>query len=269
MSSAPPADADADSDADDEDDVFDEPSRWRLAAVRSLGLVGDDRIAGVVTGAAYPDALTPIVEHLDEVPGAVCDVGAGLGGASQWIATRRAGAGRGVIAVEPESASVEAASELFPGLAVVQGAATALPIGAGRCGAATLLGVVSLVDDLDVVLAEIARVLAPGGILGVTDLCTAGEDRLAPPGSPNVFRSGELLIATLAAYGIHAVDRWRAPADLATAWDDVSGAVDDEITRRFAAEPAYDAWRDDRRRLHEQITAGTLVVETIVARRAT
>ena len=38
------------------------PPVWRLAAVRSLGLVGDDRIAGVVTGAAYPHALTPIVE---------------------------------------------------------------------------------------------------------------------------------------------------------------------------------------------------------------
>ena len=59
MSSAPPAD-----DVGSDEDVFDEPSRWRLAAVRSLGLVGEDRIAGVVTGAAYPDALAPIVERL-------------------------------------------------------------------------------------------------------------------------------------------------------------------------------------------------------------
>ena len=132
----------------------------------------------------------------------------------------------------------------------------------------TLLGVVSLVDDLDVVLAEVARVLAPGGVVGITDLCTVGEDRRAPAGSPNVFRSAELLTAALAAHGIRVTDRWSAPADLETAWDDVGRRVDDEITRRFAAEPAYDAWRDDRRRLHDDITAGALVVETIVARRA-
>ena len=170
------------------------------------------------------------------------------------------------VVVEPEAASVRAAAELFPGLAVVQGEATALPIAHDRCAAVTLLGVVSLVDDLDDVLAEVARVLAPGGVVGITDLCAVGQDRLTPDGSANVFRRADVLIAALAALGIRTTDRWTAPADLRTPWDDVRDRVDDEIGRRFAAEPAYEAWVDDRRQIHEQITSGSLVVETIVGR---
>ncbi|MET0459081.1 MAG: class I SAM-dependent methyltransferase [Ilumatobacteraceae bacterium] len=256
MSSAPPADDGSDQ------DVFDEPSRWRLAAVRSLGLVGEERIAGVITGAAYPDALTTIVDRLTGVRGVVCDVGAGLGGASQWMASR---IDAPVVAVEPEATSVTAAAELFPELGLVQGAATAIPIGTRRAGAVTLLGVLSLVEDLDVVLAEVARVLTPGGVVGITDLCTVRDDRWAPPGSANVFRRAEHLTVALAEHGMRVSDRWSAPADLGTSWQDVGGRVDDEIVRRFAAEPAYAAWRDDRARLAEEIEAGALIVETLVA----
>ena len=257
MSSAPPADDDGSG-----EDVFDEPSRWRLAAVRSLGLVGEERIAGVVTGAAYPDALATIVERLAGASGVVCDVGAGLAGASRWMADH---VDATVVVVEPEATSVRAAVELFGDLAIVQGSATAIPLGAGRAAAVTLLGVVSLVDDLDEVLAEVARVLAPGGLVGITDLCTTGEDRRDPSDSANVFRSAELLTAALAAHGLRVTERWSAPADLDTRWDDVGRRVDDEITRRFAADPAFAAWRDDRQRLADEIEAGALVVETLVA----
>nr|MBA3604530.1 hypothetical protein [Acidimicrobiia bacterium] len=43
------------------DDVFDRPSQWRADALRALGLRGEQRVAGAVTGAGYPDALAPIV----------------------------------------------------------------------------------------------------------------------------------------------------------------------------------------------------------------
>jgi SAM-dependent methyltransferase len=268
VTSARPAEAVAGRSDQDLHDVFDDPSRWRLAAVRSLGLTGADRVAGVVTGAAYPDALAPIIEGLGETTGVVCDVGAGLAGASQWIASQRAGAAGSVVAIEPESASVTAAAELFPGLGIVQGAATALPLGDGCAGGVLLLGVLSLIADLDRVLTEVARVLAPGGVVGITDLCGVDEHRREPEGSINVFRSAELLIVALEARGIQVTDRWTAPVDIPTAWDDVRRRVDDEITRRFAAEPAYEAWEADRLRLHDDIAAGRLVVETIVARRA-
>ena len=96
--------------------------------MRSLGLHGEERIAGVVTGAAYPDALAPIVEGLDGLRVARRDVGGGLGGASQWIAILRRRPSRCVV-VEPERASA-AAAELFP-CSMRAGRGDGPPVGSG------------------------------------------------------------------------------------------------------------------------------------------
>ena len=126
------------------DDVFDRPAQWRLEAIRHLGLTGEARVAGAVTGAGYPQALDPIVAALRSCR-CVCDVGAGLGGASAWLA---ANAGLEVIAVEPEWASARAARDLFPALPVVVGAADSLPLRDGTCDAAVCSLVLCSVADL-------------------------------------------------------------------------------------------------------------------------
>lgn len=236
-----------------DDDLFDQPARWRLQAVEALGLQGEDRIAGLTIGAAYPDALEPVIDALAGHDGMVCDVGAGLGAGTRWIAARTA---RPVTAVEPEPTSAGAARRAFPDLPVVLGAATDLPLAHASCGAVTLFGVLSLVEELDATLDEAVRVLDGSGVLGITDLFCVSEAVQAPSHSPNVFRRPDVIIAGLEGRGCTAAVRWSAPPDLHTSWEVVAQQVDNEIARRHAGDDAFAAWQEDQRQLGERIRAG-------------
>src|SRR5699024_988734 len=105
-------------------DVFDRPALMRLDVVERLGLRGEERIAGLATGAGYPDALDPIVDALSGRAGFVVDVGAGLGAAAAFIARTAAVDVKGV---EPEVRVARRAGDAFPEIAVVAGTADRLP----------------------------------------------------------------------------------------------------------------------------------------------
>jgi len=126
------------------EDVFDEPSQWRHEAILALGLEGEERIAGAVTGVAYPDALAPILAARPEGLTTIGDLGAGLGGAAEWFRSR---SGAAVLAVEPEAPATLAARQLFPQVRIARATAGALPWADGACGVVTLLGVISLLRD--------------------------------------------------------------------------------------------------------------------------
>ncbi len=93
----------------------------------------------------------------------VVDVGAGTGLWSdrlvRWLSLP-------VIAVEPSVAMISVlASKNVAGVAVVQARGEALPLRDRSCGAAWLSTVVHHFDDLPAAAAEIARVLAPRGVV--------------------------------------------------------------------------------------------------------
>jgi SAM-dependent methyltransferase len=244
-------------------DVFDRPAAWRVHAVQRLGLSGEDRTAGLAMGAGYPDALDPIRNAVAGLRGAVCDVGSGLGAAAAWIG---AGAGARMLAVEPELRAAALARDAFPELHVVSATADALPVASGSCAGATMLGVVSLLSDATAVLAEVRRVVAPGGRVGLTDLVTASEPADIPA-TGNHFRPLDGLVAALADHDI-AVDAvtWTAAE---ARWAGVAAAVDAEIAARHAGTPAYDAWRSDGDVIGRLLADGQLQIVTIVGTRST
>jgi SAM-dependent methyltransferase len=245
-----------------DDDLFDRPAAWRFAAATALGLRGSDLIAGLVTGAGYPDALVPVTARFARGDGPVADLGAGLGAATTWIGET---AGVRVLGVEPEPRAAALAMRAFPGLPVVAGTATAPPLRSGACRGVALLGVVSLLDELEPVLAAAKRLLHAGGVLAISDLCATDADGLRPTDSPNVFRSREQLAAAMDASGFVVEDIWSAPASQGTEWDDVGAAVDDAIERRHGHTELYAEWRADRDRMGRLIGAGELEVATLTA----
>jgi SAM-dependent methyltransferase len=244
------------------DELFDRPAAMRLAAVERLGLDGEERIAGLVTGAGYPDSLAPIADALRELDGTVLDVGAGLGAASVWL---RDAAGVPVVGVEPEAGAARLARRTFPQLPMSCGTADAIPMRSGSCAGVAMLGTVSLVADLDAALAEAVRVVRAGGVVAMTDLCLV-EGAVLPSGA-NVFRSSRQLSAALEAHGCDVTEVWDAPATLDTRWSSTTSVVDDEIAARHEGTEAFRTWKADREHLHDLIVDGALEVATVIARR--
>lgn len=105
-----------------------------------------------------------VLEHLTHVEGGwVVDIGAGTGlwsdRLARWLSVR-------VVAVEPSPAMLEVLTDKrLADVVAVRGRAEALPLHDRSCGAAWLSTVVHHFDDLVAAAAEVARVLAPGGVV--------------------------------------------------------------------------------------------------------
>ena len=118
---------------------------------------------------AVPGIFTPpardLVASLD-LPrsGAVLDVGAGSGVAAR--VAKESSRDRTVFALDPSLEMLRAARS--HGLCVVAGAVPGLPFGPGRFDGVTANFVLSHLTSYRAALADMARVLKPGGKLGVT-----------------------------------------------------------------------------------------------------
>ena len=110
----------------------------------------------------------------------------------------------------------------------------ATPLKAVSCGGAALLGMVSLVDDLGPTLAEVVRVVQPGGIVVISDLFATQRMLRHPDASPNVFRTVDGLVDELRAATFAPTAEWRASADRPTRGTTPAGAS----TRRSSATTA-------------------------------
>ena len=104
-------------------------------------------------------------------PGAVVDLGAGLGGATAWLA---AATGATVIGVEPESGSRDAAHRLFGGLDVRAGSAADTGLDAGRADVVVAdRGHVSLLDDARRSVRRGPAAAAPGRLPRRSSTCSS------------------------------------------------------------------------------------------------
>lgn len=242
--------------------IFDEPSMWRADAAQSLGLRGLDLAAGVTPGASFPAVLRTITDHLhlgsDDM---IVDIGAGLGGASMWLQQRT---GARVIAVEPSTGSRRAAAALFPALDMRAGDAGRTGLRSGIANLVTVLGVCSLLDDLDKLFTEAHRLLRDGGTLGIADLfLTVGDVASCPP---NTFRSFEVVCAELRHHGFEPCAVGMGVARPRDDWQRVADLVDRRVEAEHEGAAEFADWDVDRRHLRAQIDDGRVIGGCVVAR---
>lgn len=193
-------------------DEFDVVPGWTVAAVRELG--AEHAVPGACRGSGGSAALEWFAERLRLGPGTVLlDAGAGVGGPAGWVARAR---GCGVVLVDPMTGACRAARSLF-GAPVVAGSGEHLPCADHSVDAAWSLGVLCVSGDQPGLLAELARVVRPGGGVGLL-VYTRRVSELADPPEGNHFPSPRALEAMLHEAGLLVADR----AELSTLQADPS-----------------------------------------------
>jgi SAM-dependent methyltransferase len=267
------------SDATDLDRLFDAPSRWRAQAARSLGLSDEQLLAGVSPGASCPAVLQSVLAGLrrtepflsdaevcadESAPrlDLVIDIGAGVGGISEWFRRRTGGA---VVAVEPSEGAREAATLLFPALRVQAGSAEFTGLATGVADAALLIGMISLIDGAVEVFREARRIVRRGGAIAVADMFSANSTSLRS--GPNIFRGVEEVMTMLAVLGWTIVEVSVGTTASDPTWAAAGALVDDWIRAHRNDHPAFPAWDADQAHLRRHIDKGDLVAGCVVARR--
>lgn len=145
-------------------------------------------------------------------PGAlVVDLGCGAGTSVRHLARRHGLRGCGI---DPSATLTAAARHRDEGLPVLRGRAERLPLADRSVDAVLAECVLSVVADPDVALAEIARVLRPGGRLLLTDLYARAEatDDFPVGSCLRGARSRTELLTRVRRHGLHLL-RWEDHSD--------------------------------------------------------
>jgi SAM-dependent methyltransferase len=239
------------------DELFDQPALWR-AEVIDRHVPGPLHAIAASAAPGFPQLMPMLTRAADHSPTGPClDVGAGLGGISTMWATASA---RDVIAVDPGQGSTLGARRLFDSLSVVQGSGHALPVRSASIAAAVLIGVTSLLEDVEVLASELARVLLVGGRVCIVDPVANGHDEVIAP--PNWFRPLESIECMM---GSRYEVAERALADPSVgSWAEVGGYVAARVEAEHDGEPAFDMWRTDQHHLAEMIESGEVLVGATV-----
>jgi len=130
---------------------------WGVAHGTSFGAAADAYEAG---RPEYP--IDAVAWMLDGTRGTVLDLGAGTGKLTRGILAL----GRDVVAVDPDAAMLARLTEALPGVRAEVGTAEAIPLPDASVGA-VVLGQAWHWVDVARASREAARVLAPGGVLGL------------------------------------------------------------------------------------------------------
>ena len=240
--------------------LFDRPTAWRAEAAMALDLDGDELLAALSPGASYPAVLRSVAAALPPHASVIVDLGAGAGGASEWL---RFATGATVIAVEVAAGACAAARRCFPNLHVMRSRAATTGLAASSCDAVTMCGMLSLIDDAAPVLAEARRLLRPAGVLAIADLFAFGHEDIRS--EPNTFRTMPSLAQLLHDHGFELTEMGLGSTAPRSDWVQTSSRIDDWIDARYRRHPSFTAWEDDRNHLDAHIRRGDLIGGGVVA----
>jgi SAM-dependent methyltransferase len=121
--------------------------------------------------------LSSVLSRHLSASAAVIEIGAGLGQLSEWLPQPRSASW---VHTDPDAGALAAHRQRFPDAAVEQCSVETLPFESRSRSAAIGLCVLDLVTDLERSLAEIRRILAPGGLLiHIVDMAPALEPLFA------------------------------------------------------------------------------------------
>lgn len=243
------------------DEVFDAPSRWRARIVDDLGLTGDARCAGVSTSAAMPAVLEPALAAIRRAPdGIVLDLGGGLGSTAAWLQTS---SGRACIVVEPSFTSCRMVGETFASLTAVCGDSAAVPVADAGSAVCVLNGVVSLVEDLDELVDEAARVLCNQG-------SSRSPTRWPHPTVTSTDRARTSFVPSMSSADTTSdrvsTSSQRTMCDRGPGtWGEIQEIVDDEIERRHRRDPGFATWMRDHTRMRDLVARDVITSGYVVA----
>jgi SAM-dependent methyltransferase len=232
---------------------FDTVAAWTEEAVRALG--PEYAIPAGCRGSGSEGALRWLADRLQVgADTRILDAGAGVGGPAGWLAAVR---GVRPVCAEPMAAAAGAGRRLF-GLPSVIALGQGLPFADGAFGAAWCLGVLCTTSDKAGALAELRRVLADGGRLGLLVFVADGP-LTSPPPEGNEFPSEAELQGLLAEAGLRLADTGEADlSDSPPEWAERADAVDAEVVRRHGGNPALEQAQEQSGRVGRLLEDGAL-----------
>lgn len=244
------------------EDEFDTEATWTADAVEELG--PDHALPAACRGSGSPAALRWLAERMGLEPGTrLLDSGAGVGGPARFVQERH-----GVVPslVDPMPGACRAARRLFDHHAVV-GDGAALPVDDAAFEAAWSLGVLCTVKDKASQLAELRRVVAPGGAVGLLVFVRTVEELEDPP-EGNWFVDDEELHELVRSVGLDVTDAtWLADLeDAPQDWMDAVAAVDEVIERDHGRSEAYRSAQRNQQRMVDLLDNGSVAGRLLVCR---
>jgi SAM-dependent methyltransferase len=226
---------------------------WTREAVEALG--HEYAVPAGCRGSGSEAALRWLAGGLVVRPGErVLDAGAGVGGPAGWLAAER---GVRPVCAEPMVEAVQASRALF-GLPSLVALSQALPLVDHSFDVGWCLGVLCTTEQKAELLAELRRVLVPGGRLGL--LVFVAERELPPPlPEGNSFPTRAELDALLTGAGFTVTAT--AEADLSDSpaeWSRRADAVDAEMERRHGGDPRWAESQEQAGRVGRLLGSGAL-----------
>ena len=243
---------------------FGSMARWTAQVAMELG--AEYFVPAGCRGSGSPAALDWLLNELDlSVDGSLLDCGAGVGGPAAYAAEARSV--RPVL-VEPEGDACWAAKTLF-GHPVIQASGSALPVADSSVDAARALGVLCTTTDQLELLAELRRVVRPGGSIGLLVFVARGP---VPCGTlpDNDFPTPDRLEHLILDAALRVERRLETSAlpAIPDAWTRRVDTVSDVLAERYSCARAWQLAEQRSAAIGELLEAGVLTGELLVLRHA-